>query len=300
MRGKDSAAPALALGQGITPAHAGKSIRSVLPRKCCRDHPRTCGEKSPNMPRNPQITGSPPHMRGKERGSTSRQRRNGITPAHAGKSRLCHPVGFFLWDHPRTCGEKSTAPGRPSTRIGSPPHMRGKAEVDITEWPQNRITPAHAGKSVSIIIAVLMVADHPRTCGEKFLEVVQPLAAWGSPPHMRGKVQIDRYKVAFVQDHPRTCGEKNHTGTGDLLRTGSPPHMRGKVLYGGYSTISLGDHPRTCGEKKSSIQFKLLQQGSPPHMRGKVAYKWLLVTFTGITPAHAGKSLQVCRETRRL
>ena len=51
------------------------------------------------------------------------------------------------------------------------------------------------------------------------------------------------------------------------------------------------------GEKKDNPDEWSEVQGSPPRGRGKVAYKWLLVTFTGITPAWAGKrqKLAVCR-----
>ena len=65
-------------------------------------------------------------------------------------------------------------------------------------------------------------------CGEKFLEVVQPIAQWGSPPRMRGKAeknggfcpgvgitpayagksQILFRQISRQRDHPRMCGEK--------------------------------------------------------------------------------------------
>ena len=55
----------------------------------------------------PMRWGSPPHMRGKVDPSRGRLKQQGITPAHAGK-RLYVPAGNFgLWDHPRTCGEKT-------------------------------------------------------------------------------------------------------------------------------------------------------------------------------------------------
>ena len=45
MRGKVSDVGKPALSAGITPAHAGKSLRGGRSVSVCRDHPRTCGEK---------------------------------------------------------------------------------------------------------------------------------------------------------------------------------------------------------------------------------------------------------------
>ena len=49
------------------------------------------------------------------------------------------------------------------------------------------VSPAYAGKSIPSDEFGNEDEDHPRVCGEKFLEVVQPIAQWGSPPRMRGK-----------------------------------------------------------------------------------------------------------------
>ena len=35
---------------GITPAYAGKSFSSAFGRKCHKDHPRVCGEKTKKIP----------------------------------------------------------------------------------------------------------------------------------------------------------------------------------------------------------------------------------------------------------
>ena len=55
----------------------------------------------------------------------------------------------------------------------------------------------------------------------------------------------------------------------------------------------LADHPRTCGEKFSVVADWFKSKGSPPHMRGKVSQEILTVCHIGITPAHAGKRLQI-------
>ena len=79
---------------GITPAHAGKSVTYSNFRFVNRDHPRACGEKPERRPRSRQGLGSPPRMRGKVVGTLDSQPYTGITPAHAGKSFRHHSAGI--------------------------------------------------------------------------------------------------------------------------------------------------------------------------------------------------------------
>ena len=95
---------------GITPAHAGKSIKSSRFFASCWDHPRTRGEKIISLLALVHRLGSPPHTRGKVGKGTEMIGDDRITPAHAGK-RFC--TGFslvVLRDHPRTRGEKRPTP----------------------------------------------------------------------------------------------------------------------------------------------------------------------------------------------
>ena len=95
------------------------------------------------------------------------------------------------------------------------------------------------------------------------------------------------------------------------LHRGSPPHTRGKVIMGFFQALRGGitpahagksgkiefatgmeeDHPRTRGEKFSMCFSSFLTKGSPPHTRGKVGLYPHLYRESGITPAHAGKSV---------
>ena len=86
MRGKDFYPNFHPLGLGITPAYAGKSSDLVL-----LSH---------------EITGSPPHMRGKVAGLLATDIVDGITPAYAGKSCHYRCLPCRQRDHPRICGEK--------------------------------------------------------------------------------------------------------------------------------------------------------------------------------------------------
>ena len=91
---------------GITPAHAGKRSAAKPSTLVERDHPRACGEKDEGRKLIVKHCGSPPRMRGK---GISRHRvahDRGITPAHAGKSKVVANTGGGRGDHPRACGEK--------------------------------------------------------------------------------------------------------------------------------------------------------------------------------------------------
>ena len=55
----------------------------------------------------------------------------------------------------------------------------------------------------------------------------------------------------------------------------------------------MEDHPRTCGEKSDTEEKKKSDEGSPPHMRGKASLDEKVFCVRGITPAHAGKRLNV-------
>ena len=107
MRGKVDAMPILALPIGITPAYAGKSVYQEFRRARLWDHPRICGEKKETTMNTYEITGSPPHMRGKESQHVVDGAVAGITPAYAGKRPACRGSAPSCVDHPRICGEKT-------------------------------------------------------------------------------------------------------------------------------------------------------------------------------------------------
>ena len=111
---------------GITPAHAGKSLSWFCACGNGRDHPRICREKRREEVPEQANTGSPPHMRGKEKTGALPTAVKRITPAHAGKRSALIASFIASKDHPRTCGEKIDGFSFPKPGLGSPPHMRGK------------------------------------------------------------------------------------------------------------------------------------------------------------------------------
>ena len=151
----------------ITPAYAGKSCRAVSLKPSSRDHPRVCGEKFALRNMMNVNQGSSPRMRGKGGRTGSSGRYTGITPACAGKSGTRLHQQAPERDHPRVCGEKSCFGYSGFRAWGSPPRVRGKA-LDFGVFPfQKGITPAYAGKRITVRQRPVGSWDHPRACGEK-------------------------------------------------------------------------------------------------------------------------------------
>ena len=110
-------------------------------------------------------------MRGKRRLGFPPQAAARITPAHAGKTRLCASFDKAIADHPRACGENRHPVLKFLRKLGSPPRMRGKPVTSCEKTMAQRITPAHAGKTETHDDAVGTAADHPRACGENTSEM---------------------------------------------------------------------------------------------------------------------------------
>ena len=171
MRGKGTNTNCAERTTGITPAYAGKRRAKARTRTQTQDHPRVCGEKRNRPGHRPARAGSPPRMRGKVTKYVCKPQGVGITPAYAGKRLLPSSGGTRARDHPRVCGEKFPLFPIRLHRSGSPPRMRGKEPVVIRHFRAQRITPAYAGKSLTIQKMTTSSRDHPRVCGEKSISL---------------------------------------------------------------------------------------------------------------------------------
>ena len=158
--------------------------KSALARRVCRYSDARPPRKTDGVLLESEI---PPHMRGKVVAHGCLLLDVGITPAYAGKSGLHPQAREAGQDHPRICGEKLIFVMSTPLPYGSPPHMRGKANDYLRMAPDDRITPAYAGKSCPCPWFRRRYRDHPRICGEKYQSLVALLHVLGSPPHMRGK-----------------------------------------------------------------------------------------------------------------
>ena len=127
--------------------------------------------------------------------------------------------------------------------------MRGKVVERLHSVKADRITPACAGKSSLMGARLSKRKDHPRVCGEKVKDARAQLTKEGSPPRVRGKVNlltpvnndlritpacagksVMLWKLSpIMRDHPRVCGEKTGYKIITMQPSGSPPRVRGKA-----------------------------------------------------------------------
>ena len=161
----------------LIPAHAGKTQSHVFPRAQSAAHPRSRGENYLSSPARHLKQGSSPLTRGKLRLIREDDNIAGLIPAHAGKtpcglsSRISRPA------HPRSRGENFSVPFRLSEEAGSSPLTRGKLMWDGRFLSSFRLIPAHAGKTVPLLLVRSPTPAHPRSRGENF-----PLVSHDSSP----------------------------------------------------------------------------------------------------------------------
>ena len=172
------------------------------------------------------------------------------------------------------CGEKALSTFSSRKNSGSPPRMRGKVQPDADGCRPPGITPAYAGKRRAAKRYKRLLWDHPRVCGEKSAWIAATVKLLGSPPRVRGKVQLQPGQPAALGITPAYAGKS--------------------ALYSASYSVD-GDHPRVCGEKALSTFSSRKNSGSPPRMRGKVCDLAIIRVHHGITPACAGKSTPIIR-----
>ena len=112
------------------------------------------------------TSGSSPLTRGKHRRNRGRSRSPGLIPAHAGKTRNFNAAQILHGAHPRSRGENSNPAGKVNDCPGSSPLTRGKRSEAILGQIAERLIPAHAGKTPSMVASIVSRRAHPRSRGE--------------------------------------------------------------------------------------------------------------------------------------
>ena len=153
--------------------------------------------------------------------------------------------------------------------------MRGKESHFRRSLRRHGITPAYAGKSKLLFRKRSISQDHPRLCGEKLTYPSCSAGSAGSPPPMRGKVKS--LSISYVENR-------------------ITPAYAGKRCFESRCGKLFWDHPRLCGEKGESVKLVHKHVGSPPPMRGKAEFAKAEGIHIGITPAYAGKRIELCAE----
>ena len=150
----------------ITPACAGKTPPTRQTRYPLSDHPRMRGEDFGFFSYRVGQGGSPPHARGRQRGREMSYVPIRITPACAGKTSSSRKCRWASMNHPRMRGEDHGSLRVQQPVVGSPPHARGRRAAQTAARPDQRITPACAGKTAQPSRESDRCSDHPRMRGE--------------------------------------------------------------------------------------------------------------------------------------
>ena len=247
-RGKRPGCARSRMARRLIPAHAGKTKSTRLPASTPPAHPRSRGENH-NRPRSQFMhSGSSPLTRGKRvhRRHTPPDRR--LIPAHAGKTRPIFLYRTPMRAHPRSRGENASFCGRRRLSRGSSPLTRGKHMPSRVTPKQQRLIPAHAGKTARQGPGSLSPRAHPRSRGENLHLVGTRLEDGGSSPLTRGKPAL----TAFAPATPRLI----------------PAHA-GKTFIWSAPDLKTAAHPRSRGENRRSRPSHLRRRGSSPLTRGK-------------------------------
>ena len=315
---------------GIIPAGAGRSTSSRRATPRFGDHPRGCGEKLRGRRGGGGLRGSSPRVRGEAHLHRSAEGGVGIIPAGAGRSRgrpIPHKRGR---DHPRGCGEKTSASAASRRPMGSSPRVRGEGLRRCALMPLPGIIPAGAGRRLWQPFRPPFLWDHPRGCGEKPSSVTTIGKQAGSSPRVRGEAPLPKVARCLsgiipagagrskkttswwwcARDHPRGCGEKCRRRCRRAPTLGSSPRVRGEAGFrpGGQPgrgiipagagrrkrpscpPSALRDHPRGCGEKLRMSAWAEAEAGSSPRVRGEGPPRLPSLQGRGIIPAGAGRS----------
>ena len=193
-----------------------------------------------------------------------------------------------------------------------------------------RLIPAHAGKTTWMTPCSRPRAAHPRSRGENLTWTGQPYRNPGSSPLTRGKRHEPKVRAeprrlipahagktnwltkgdGPIPAHPRSRGENLVSQTTPGTHGGSSPLTRGKLTRRGrharpvrlipahagktrllrVSARSGWAHPRSRGENGDQNQPVVRGRGSSPLTRGKLLQAAEVLLSRRLIPAHAGKT----------
>ena len=316
--------------QGLIPAHAGKTRRSILTFCVKWAHPRPRGENGRAMLSRGHVGGSSPLTRGKLMDLDEYTVPWGLIPAHAGKTGRTSAPACWSPAHPRSRGENAAMMRSVLAIQGSSPLTRGKRTRTSATTRPSGLIPAHAGKTTKGPRSSASSWAHPRSRGENACGLASRIELRGSSPLTRGKHVRRRHErphhglipahagktccmarlMFSAPAHPRSRGENYVLLHADKPLAGSSPLTRGKLRASSAMSAESGlipahagktpstparrfsttAHPRSRGENHRVGDLRRVGQGSSPLTRGKQRQPDLVEIDRGLIPAHAGKT----------
>ena len=206
-RGKPHGCVQGVVARRLIPAHAGKTLPASRWARRARAHPRSRGENLVDDASQVLHPGSSPLTRGKLWAEGRRPWREGLIPAHAGKTLLYGPLLAATWAHPRSRGENPAGRRRIAPQRGSSPLTRGKLSGSQARASSNGLIPAHAGKTVLGTPTKPSDRAHPRSRGENYSHHPTSRRDVGSSPLTRGKREDRRPQLDVERLIPAHAGK---------------------------------------------------------------------------------------------
>ena len=204
-RGKPSEALAGCGGDGLIPAHAGKTV-------CVRLRSLMLSGSSP-LTRGKRARRAPPHVGGR------------LIPAHAGKTSWTSPTSSRPWAHPRSRGENLRAVHLNPREQGSSPLTRGKLPLDERPFLGVGLIPAHAGKTRTRSARAPSNRAHPRSRGENREAGDKHIGPSGSSPLTRGKHFLTcafTAQIGQILESLELCASSESYSSPDAYATDAP------------------------------------------------------------------------------
>ena len=128
-------------------------------------------------------------------------------PAHAGKT--WQNIGGLVTktEHPRARGENRRPRQRVLAASGTSPRTRGKRVLFPQTPAPVRNIPAHAGKTLPILVLSRFIWEHPRARGENRVPVILILMRCGTSPRTRGKLVNGKREIGGTRNIPAHAGK---------------------------------------------------------------------------------------------
>ena len=211
-------------------------------------------------------SGSPPRVRSRPSVDFLQVFVGGITSACAEQTGCPALPGVQRGDHLRVCGADPVPLHESGDGPGSPPRVRSRLAVALSEHEHDGITSACAEQTHRDRPVKPLDADHLRVCGADVLHCRRTRVAPGSPPRVRSRL-VGNLSLRLHKRITSACAEQTH-GAGK-------PAGRG------------WDHLRVCGADMPGLDKDGNLTGSPPRVRSRLAGVRFRTTHVGITSACA-------------
>ena len=274
---------------GLIPAHAGKTSRRRRETTLSTAHPRSRGENPTRPAFSASTTGSSPLTRGKPVTPGGESVKEGLIPAHAGKTPAAQRGRGPSGAHPRSRGENADVAAEAEQRLGSSPLTRGKPGHRPAREDSEGLIPAHAGKTQLPARSDLGGQAHPRSRGENSGVCEPPQLPRGSSPLTRGKLHLRRGPYQRARLIPAHAG-KTPAFSWASRGAWAHPRSRGENDRPAAPRPRPRAHPRSRGENPRTTLTSTRRPSSSPLTRGKRHRGFDCDLGVELIPAHAGKT----------